>query len=452
MIIGIDDTDSRKGMCTTYLCAVLVDELKAYGDVSTPRLVRLNPCIPFKTRGNGAVSFEVVVPVEKEATVKELVTSRVRELSEVQDEGTNPGVVFIDNAALLAINGRKSDGKKERKLLTDFYEMAVRDVVKLEHAYDIIAELQLDCFGLKNKRGIIGALAAAAFLTVQTREPEFYDFTYELIAYREKDRWGTPRIIGEASVWNADAATYPMTWDTVDRANRKVVCAPHSPCPVLFGIRGDGVDALYNARELIQAEPAEREMLFVTNQGTDSHLITLREEANGALGDYHSYILDGVVESNPRTIVGGHVVFVLALTLSLPGEQKARIDCIAYEPTKNFRDSIRKLRIGDEVTVYGSFKDRTINLEKIELRKLNVEVEWNPNCNKCGKRMESAGKSQGYRCKRCKTYSTEKEVQIVEREIEEGLYEVPPVARRHISKPLIRLRTQEEIDTTHPSR
>ncbi|HUV02758.1 MAG TPA: tRNA(Ile)(2)-agmatinylcytidine synthase [Desulfobacteria bacterium] len=450
MIIGIDDTDSRAGMCTTYLCAVLVEELKAYGDISTPRLVRLNPCIPFKTRGNGAVSFEVVVNAEKEETVKELVKSRVRELSEVQDEGTNPGVVFIDNAALYAL--RDSDGKKERKLLKDFYETAVRDVVKLEHAYDIIAELQLDCFGLKNKRGIIGALAAAAFLTVQTREPAYYDFTYELIAYREKNRWGTSRIIEKASVWKADEATYPLTWDTVDRTNRKVVCAPHSPCPVLFGIRGDSVDALYNARELIRAEPAEREMLFVTNQGTDSHLITACEEANGVLADYHSYILDGVVESNPRTIVGGHVVFVLALTLSHPREQKARIDCIAYEPTKNFRDIIRKLWIGDEVTVYGSFKDRTINLEKIELRKLNVKVEVNPRCAHCGKRMESAGKSQGYRCKRCKTYSTEKEVQIVEREIEEGLYEVPPVARRHISKPLIRLRTKGEIDTTHPSR
>jgi tRNA(Ile2)-agmatinylcytidine synthase len=450
MIIGIDDTDSRAGMCTTYLCAVLVEELRAYGDVSTPRLVRLNPCIPFKTRGNGAVSFEVIVPAEKEETVKELVKSRVRELSAVQDEGTNPGVVFIDNAALYAL--RDSDGKKERKLLKDFYETAVRDVVKLEHAYELIAELQLDCFGLKNKRGLIGALAAAAFLTVQMREPAYYDFTYELIAYREKERWGTSRIIEDASVWEADDATYPVTWDTVDRTNRKVVCAPHSPCPVLFGIRGDSVDALYNARELIQAEPAEREMLFVTNQGTDSHLITLREEANGMLDDYHSYRLDGAVESNPRTIVGGHVVFLLALTRSHPREQKARIDCIAYEPTKNFRDSIRKLRIGDEVTVYGSFKDRTINLEKIELRKLNVKVERNPNCNKCGKRMESAGKSQGYRCKRCKTYSTEKEVQIVDRDIEAGLYEVPPVARRHISKPLIRLRMKEGFSNYHPSR
>jgi tRNA(Ile2)-agmatinylcytidine synthase len=449
MIIGIDDTDSRAGMCTTYLCAVLVDELQVYGEVSTPRLVRLNPCIPFKTRGNGAVSFELKVSSERAETVKELVKSRVRELSEVQVEGTNPGVVFIDNAALHALSD--SDGKSAHTL-KDFYETAVRDVVKLKHAYELIAELQLDYFGLKNKRGLIGALAAAAFLTVQTREPAYYDFTYELIAYREKERWGTLRLIDDASVWNADAANYPLTWDTVDRANKKVVCAPHSPCPVLFGIRGDSVDALYNTRERIQAEPAEREMLFVTNQGTDSHLITVREEINGALDDYHSHILDGVVESDPRTIMGGHAVFALALTLTDPRKQTARIDCIAYEPTKNFRDIIRKLRLGDEVTVYGSFKDRTLNLEKIELRKLNVKVERNPRCAQCGKRMESAGKSQGYRCKRCKTYSTEKEVQIVERDIEAGLYEVPPVARRHISKPLIRLRTQGEVDTIHPSR
>lgn len=447
MIIGIDDTDSRAGMCTTYLCAVLVDELQVYGDLSTPRLVRLNPCIPFKTRGNGAVSFELKVASERAETVKELVKSRVRELSEVQEEGTNPGVVFIDNVTLHALSN--SDGKSAHTL-KHFYETAVRDVVEIERAYELIAELQLDYFGLKNKRGLIGALAAAAFLAVQMREPAHYDFTYELIAYREKERWGTPRLIEDASVWKADAANYPLTWDTVDRANKKVVCAPHSPCPVLFGIRGDSVEALYNTRKHIQAEPAEREMLFVTNQGTDSHLITACEEANSALDDYHSYILDGVVESNPRTIVGGHVVFVLALTDTR--NQEDQIDCIAYEPTKGFRDSIRTLRIGDEVTVYGSFKDRTVNLEKIELRKLNVAIEVNPKCAQCGKRMESAGKSQGYRCKRCKTYSADKEVLIMEREIEEGFYEVPPVARRHISKPLIRSRTKGEIDTIRPSR
>jgi tRNA(Ile2)-agmatinylcytidine synthase len=447
MIIGIDDTDSREGMCTTYLCAVLVDELRKYGEVSTPRLVRLNPCIPFKTRGNGAVSFEITVTTGKEKTVKEVVKSRVSEFSELQEEETNPGVVFIDDTALRAMSGSESEEKSECiSKLKNFYETAVRDVLRIEHAYTLLSELQFDYFGLKNKRGLIGALAAASFLVLQKREPAYYDFTYELIAYRRKERWGTSRVIEEASVWNADEATYPLTWDTVDLANKKLVLAPHSPCPVLFGIRGDSVDALYKAYQLIHAEPTEREMLFVTNQGTDSHLIT-REEAKGTLHDHHSYILDGVVESNPRTIEGGHVVFALSLLQNTVG----RIECIAYEPTKGFRDIIRQLRIGDEVTVYGSFKNRTINLEKIELRKLNVKALRNPKCEKCGKRMESAGRSQGYRCKRCKTYSREKEVQIVDRGIEGGLYEVPPVARRHISKPLIRTHLEGGITNIHPS-
>ncbi len=426
MIVGIDDTDSRSGMCTTYLCTVLVDELESYGEVSTPVLVRLNPCIPFKTRGNGAVAFGIVVNKGLEREVKEIVKARVTELSELRAEGTNPGVVFIDD------NASKTSTEKLKR----FYETAVREVLAIEEAYAIISELHLDYFGLKNKRGLIGALAAASFLLLHAKKS--YDYTYELIVYRRKEIWGTLRFIEDASVWAADEATYPLVWDTVDVANKKLVLVPHSPCPVLFGIRGDSVDAIYKAYGLIQAEPEERKMLFITNQGTDCHLKNTEK-----LWDYHSYILDGVVDSNPRTIEGGHVLFSLSV-------QGGEVDCIAYEPTKGFRAIIRELRIGDEVTVYGSLKEGTLNLEKIELRELNLVVERTPRCNTCGRNMKSAGRSQGYRCKRCGTFSAVKDKVIVERAIETGLYEVPPVARRHISKPLVRMRMGDKI--IHPSR
>ncbi|MEA2052843.1 MAG: tRNA(Ile)(2)-agmatinylcytidine synthase [Euryarchaeota archaeon] len=429
MIVGIDDTDSRSGMCTTYLCTVLVDELKSYGEVSTPVLVRLNPCIPFKTRGNGAVAFEILINEGLEREVKEIVKARVTELSELRAEGTNPGVVFIDDNASNASFNEK---------LKRFYETAVREVLAIEDAYAIISELHLDYFGLKNKRGLIGALAAASFLLLHAKKS--YDYTYELIVYRRKERWGTLRFIDDASVWAADEATYPLVWDTVDVANKKLVLVPHSPCPVLFGIRGDSVDTIYKAYGLIQAEPEERKMLFITNQGTDCHLKNTEK-----LWDFHSYILDGVVDSNPRTIEGGHVLF----SLSVQGGNES-VDCIAYEPTKGFRAIVRELRIGDEVTVYGSLKEGTLNLEKIELRKLNLVVERTPRCNTCGRNMKSAGRSQGYRCKRCGTFSAVKEKVTVERAIETGLYEVPPVARRHISKPLVRMRMGDKI--IHPSR
>ncbi len=456
MIIGIDDTDSRSGMCTTYLCTVLVDELKRYGEVSTPVLVRLNPCIPFKTRGNGAVAFEILINKVLEREVKEIVKARVRELSELRAEGTNPGVVFIDDNALKT---RKNNNRtqmiadnqdlKYKKVgesytlyttstekLKHFYEAAVREVLAIEDAYAIISELHIDYFGLKNKRGLIGALAAASFLLLHTKES--YDYTYELVVYRRKEIWGTLRFIEDASVWAADEATYPLVWDTVDVANKKLVLVPHSPCPVLFGIRGDSVDAIYKAYGLIHAEPEERKMLFITNQGTDSHLKNTEK-----LRDFHSYILDGVVASNPRTIEGGHVLFSLAV-------DGGDVDCIAYEPTKGFRAIIRELRIGDEVTAYGSLKKGTLNLEKIDIRALNLVVERTPKCNTCGRSMESAGRSQGYRCKRCGTFSAVKDKVIVERAIGTGMYEVPPVARRHISKPLVRMRMGDKM--IHPGR
>ena len=61
MWIGFDDTDSRDGGCTTYVCFEFVSRLyeKGYCLCEYPRLVRLNPQVPWKTRGNGAVAVHV---------------------------------------------------------------------------------------------------------------------------------------------------------------------------------------------------------------------------------------------------------------------------------------------------------------------------------------------------------------------------------------------------------
>src|SRR3990170_6298577 len=52
--LGVDDTDSVSGMCTTYLATELVRRLP-FDLLGYPRLVRLNPNVPWKTRGNGAI-------------------------------------------------------------------------------------------------------------------------------------------------------------------------------------------------------------------------------------------------------------------------------------------------------------------------------------------------------------------------------------------------------------
>jgi tRNA(Ile2)-agmatinylcytidine synthase len=85
----------------------------------------------------------------------------------------------------------------------------------------------------------------------------------------------------------------------------------------------------------------------------------------------------------------------------------------------------------------------TVNIEKIKVCKL-VDIykkKGNPVCRRCKKNMKSIGKEKGYRCKRCGARIAEKDVLIEkkEREIVEGWYEVPVVARRHLAKPLKRM-------------
>ncbi len=57
LYIGIDDTDSINGGCTTWLATEVIKELSEFDLIGCPRLVRLNPNVPWKTRGNAAVAL-----------------------------------------------------------------------------------------------------------------------------------------------------------------------------------------------------------------------------------------------------------------------------------------------------------------------------------------------------------------------------------------------------------
>ncbi|HEY3360494.1 MAG TPA: tRNA(Ile2) 2-agmatinylcytidine synthetase, partial [Methanosarcina sp.] len=51
---------------------------------------------------------------------------------------------------------------------------------------------------------------------------------------------------------------------------------------------------------------------------------------------------------------------------------------------------------------------------------------------------KSSGQSQGFRCKKCGTQAPSKIRCEIKRNLTTGLYEVPPCARRHLAKPLVR--------------
>lgn len=416
MIIGIDDTDSKKGMCTTYLGALIIEGLSKYGKVyENPLLIRLNPMIPHKTRGNASIGIRI--DTNSPEKVIDFVISKIKEFAEMEDKKTNPGVVFIFE---------KNISKEHTLKLVKFFNDAVKTVLSIQDTKNIIEELGLKSKGFKNGRGLIGALAACGAMLDNT-----WDYTYEYIAYRKLKSCGTKRIVDKDSIYKADHATYPKTWDTVDIENNIIVCVPRSPDPVLYGIRGESPEIVQYAASIIQSEPFERFCVYKTNQGTDMHLIFVNNISE--IENMHSYSIEGVVSSIPTIIQGGHTIFKI---LDDAGEE---IYCAAYEPTKNFRKIIRKLSIGDRIVVMGSVNKDTLNIEKIEIKSLvNCFELSNPICPICNKRMKSKGMKQGYKCKKCKTHSNSVIKTELKRELLIGLYEVPPSARRHIAKPLIR--------------
>ncbi|UCF07320.1 MAG: DUF1743 domain-containing protein [Thermoplasmata archaeon] len=434
--MGIDDTDSVSGMCTTYLASELIQEFSECDVIGCPRLVRLNPNIPWKTRGNGAIAVQFGrgsggrFPIGEIAgrtyhgfergrdmdirNAKKRVQTVVEEHARFEDANTNPAYIIT-----------------RKKTPQSLYWMAVRQVVELKDVLEMLRDQQAVFKGYKNKRGLIGASAAVSW------RPR--DRTYEITTYREKKRWGTQRRVEKGSVIEMDRA-FSSTFNNYDYINKNIVIAPNSPCPVLFGIRGDEPKDLPQAMERVKSEKKDRWLIFETNQGTDEHL---QKRSIEAIDNYTSVITSGVVSSAPRTIEGGHVIFTI--------KNRKEIHCAAYEPTKEFRHLARRLICGDAVTVYGGIRKepKTINIEKMKIEKLaehRVKSE-NPRCPKCKRKMKSAGKHMGYRCKACKTAVREEAVPLskIERDIATGFYEVPVCARRHLAKPLKRFGGQSGI-------
>ena len=94
--IGIDDTDSPKGMCTTFLSYKIVKflEKEEIQFMDFPSLIRFNPNIPWKTRGNGAVRLTIKTKNPKK--IKNKITQLVTSYSDTKN-GANPGLVFYQN-------------------------------------------------------------------------------------------------------------------------------------------------------------------------------------------------------------------------------------------------------------------------------------------------------------------------------------------------------------------
>ncbi len=423
--IGLDDTDSPTGGCTTYIAAVLVERLLDLGAEfkGYPTLLRLNPNTPWKTRGNASVCLRLNIDESRYHDVRNVVKELVDQYGEFSCDNTNPGVVFL--------KGEVPDDVKA------YSDTVVRSLVEKKLAMDLIEKHGMDYLEYKNGRGLIGALAAIG----GTLEG---DLTYELLTYRTPENWGTPRKMDDASIVAMDEALSDSIFNNLDEKGKPMI-TPRGPDPVLYGVRGETPEAVHNAMQLIKPlEPVERWMICRSNQGTDLHYgepVKVSE-----LEPYNPAVVNGKVDCIPETIEGGHVFFRLK-------DETGAVDCAAFEPTGSFRTIVRKLILGDNVTVYSGVsiheKELTLNIEKLVLHDTaSLVIYLKPKCPECGGSTGSMGKDQGLRCKKCGYRGGDLVEDPVEqeRDIIPGIYLPDKGAHRHLTKPYERYGREKAIE------
>lgn len=434
MYVAVDDTDSTEGNCTTFLATEIINEFQDLDLIGNPRLVRLNPATPWKTRGNGSLVMRFGKGIGKKRFIGNIqgrdvfcydrsssfepdesdMLERIRPLIERYHEpSADPGLVI-----------------SRKKPSQEFYWNGVRTIMDRSVIENEISRINAKKFEIGNGRGVIGCTCGMAW------RPR--DYTYELLTYRPKGRWGTKRVYDPSTIRDADHQI-PTSFNSWEDRAEKVAMVPSTPCPVMYGFRGDVPEDLINGYSIIKTEPLDRWMIFLTNQGTDDHIIYNSQ----VLIPNQSYYLEGTVTSTAKHIKGGHVFFDI-------GTKYGPITCGVYEPSKEFRYVFDNLVVGDKIGVMGELREepRTLNVEKVKVIGIAnlFEKVSNPVCPSCGRTMGSSGKGQGFRCKKCHTKAEGPLMTECNRWVVPGWYEPPTSARRHLSKPLKRMGEEQPVD------
>jgi tRNA(Ile2)-agmatinylcytidine synthase len=225
--------------------------------IGEPRLVRLNPNVPYKTRGNAALSARFGRgrgapreigriddrPVYAFSSGRPLTSQRIQEFSEeawrvvragsqLEEEETDPAMVV-----------------SPRPLPSRLYWAAVRSHVDFGTAQAFLDRSGASIWCERSRRGLVGAAAAIAWPS--------RNVTWELIAYRQKSRLGSPRTVDSKSVRRVQER-FPELFLCYDKRTRRLMVAPHTICPILYGLRATRPENLARARRLVRSEPVDR--------------------------------------------------------------------------------------------------------------------------------------------------------------------------------------------------
>jgi tRNA(Ile2)-agmatinylcytidine synthase len=425
--VGIDDTDAPTGGCTTFALTEVIRAAASEGAdlIGEPRLVRLNPNIPWRTRGNAALAARFGLGGGPRMLVGQMPDAplfghaRGRPLPKAQQER-------VVDAAWAAVRREARPGPRtdpalvahDGPLPARLYWAAVRTVVKVRPLERTLRSLGAELRTAGSKRGLVGASAALAWPARRV--------TWELIAYRAGGRSRRPREVDADSVREAERR-FPSLFLCADRRTRRLLVTPHTPCPILFGLRSTRRAALPDALRLVRSEPIERWIVYRTNQATGDHL----PASFGPTGPYEPGRLAGAVAHPPMRLRGGHVRFDLALS------DGSAARCLVFEPSKTLAAVARSLAPGDRLELWGGRgRDATVRVEGIRIVDAPDRPAGRtpPRCPGCERAAGSLGTGRGYRCPGCgRRFPPEAgQPRTHPAEYGPGTYHPTPSARRHL--------------------
>ncbi|MEM1873902.1 MAG: DUF1743 domain-containing protein, partial [Acidilobaceae archaeon] len=318
--LAFDSIDSIDAGCTTHFASLLLLKLRGRVKLADlPLLVRLNPAIPWKTRGNASVALRLYY----DGRLEELLDETVELAEEYSGDRELYGITVASGAPW-----RDPDFRR-------LYEKSLTSVVPVDVAVELAERKRVLWSG---GRGVVGALAALAALA--DRE----DYTFELVAYRKPEEWGSERCVREGlAAALLEEELPPCVFNNYDPLTGELTAAPRGYDPVLAGFRGDCYESLPAYSRLLCEEPSFW-TLYRSNQHTDAHAKPLE----GRLYPYESGYVRGVVV-DAEVLPGSHTVVEIETS-------DGRVDAVFYRETFPMNRVAAELRRGDKVAVYGSVR------------------------------------------------------------------------------------------------